>query len=619
MRTCARAALGVLALAGVALATKCRLNNKKGKTQADCINRKLFGEFASCGLGTADYNAVAGGVPNQKVRVYTGCPSGTTHCCMMPPPTPVPTPRPRPTPAPVAVPRPTPVPTLAPRPAPTPAPTQPPVTTPRPSPHPTGAPPPPATTTTTAAATSTTADVKTSAKEAPPSETVPNVVCGTNTNQFRKGASPGECFTCSNVACDPGQTRVGQCGGSEDGWTCTTAATEPPPACDPACPGTLRCARVTSQCTNATTGATVVTDTTACSCGGPTPTGVCLYGARCEREVRCPSVPGAICRRYDPASCDPVAAQVCGSAGAGREGKPTLDACTAAADCAATTATGGAAPGNATAASTPLGPLAPTPTPTPSGVPGAPGSSGTTAAPKPESKQPGTNGSSSSEGGDEGGGGGGGMSGGAVAGVVVVCLLVAALLAAGVALVMRTRRNQRVLQDLGAHRRTSTTTTTAAHAYTEADGSGDANAVLSRASSSDQAQVDADGYAAGQGGGNAGAVLSAHEARIDASGNTAAHGDGTALYAIPMESCAPGDAPGHARCVALAPRAFSQPLWATRLTAGVRVCARPAPSAVVWSAFASRAHTCSDRQTTPVCLHGDHPRLPPPHPTHPPC
>ena len=504
MWTCARAALGVLGLAGVALAAKCR-RMKPGVApvtlQQYCYNKDNWPSTGKrslwqwCGTGTVKYSP----------GFHTGCPSGTTHCCMrtVAPVTLAPSPAPSPAtftncasfsggvcgdvntlacqtngaradfvsnlctgpwnircckgPNPRLVAKAAPAtaaPTLAPTPAPTPRPvvlvpaipvptsppppalTQPPpVTTPRPSQPPTDAPQPPATTRSTAAATSSTADVKPSAKEAPTSETVPNVVCGAH--QFRKGASPRECFTCNNIACDPGQTREGQCGGSEDGWTCTAAAEEPP-ACDPACPGTLRCARVTSQCTNATTGATVVTDTTACSCGGPTPTGVCLYGARCEREVRCPSTPAAICRRYDPASCDTVAAQVCGSAGP--EEKPTLDACTAAAaaDCAATTGTGGAAPGNDTAASTPLEP--PTPTLTPSRAPGAPGSSGTTAAPEPEPEQPeqpGTNGSSSIEGGDEGGGGGGGMSGGAVAGVVVVCLLAAALLAAGVAYACR--------------------------------------------------------------------------------------------------------------------------------------------------------------------------------------
>ena len=64
------------------------------------------------------------------------------------------------------------------------------------------------------------------AKETPPGEEVPNIRCGAN--QFRKGSGPGECFTCSNIVCDPGQTQEGQCGGSEDGWTCAGTPLPPP-------------------------------------------------------------------------------------------------------------------------------------------------------------------------------------------------------------------------------------------------------------------------------------------------------------------------------------------------------------------------------------------------------
>ena len=49
-----------------------------------------------------------------------------------------------------------------------------------------------------------------------------NVACAAN--QYRKGSSPGECYTCSNIVCPAGMARTGRCGGPENGWVCTGSA-----------------------------------------------------------------------------------------------------------------------------------------------------------------------------------------------------------------------------------------------------------------------------------------------------------------------------------------------------------------------------------------------------------
>ena len=164
---------------------------------------------------------------------------------------------------------------------------------------------------------------------------------------------------------------------------------------------------MTSECTNTTTGATVVVVTTACDCGGPSASGVCSYGTRCEKEVRCPPVPGAICRRHDPASCDPVPAQVCGHRHPKNISSVALEACTtAAANCADKTRTGGVAASTPTSNTTRAQPPV-------LGAPGTPGAgtSSTTAAPGP------------------GTGRGGGSSSGSGTTVALVCVgvLLAAL------------------------------------------------------------------------------------------------------------------------------------------------------------------------------------------------
>ena len=108
MRTCARAALGVLGLAGVALAIdiNCRKINEDWMPQV-CFNTKSQGlqvYNTKCVQSQSmpyrlDWGTPSeGGLSTGSIPLYKGCPEGTTHCCMQKaaPATLAPTPAPAP-------------------------------------------------------------------------------------------------------------------------------------------------------------------------------------------------------------------------------------------------------------------------------------------------------------------------------------------------------------------------------------------------------------------------------------------------------------------------------------------------------------------------------------------